>query len=169
MRKRSVILALVIAVVVVGVAAGVAIATPASTPPVLTADTARGTVSGQINLNTDFENGSEVEIKTRGPMEFAVQRIVAQPGATFGWHRHPAENINVIQSGTLTLYHDENCTAGIQYGPGSVFSTSPEEIHLARNNGTTDVVFFATYFVPRTTPAQMLRIDAPSPGPGCPQ
>lgn len=160
---------LLLTIVVVGVVAGVAIATPASPPPVLVADTARGTIAGNLNLQTDFGGGSVAKIKTRGPMEFAVQRIVAQPGATFGWHRHPAENINVIQSGTLTFYHDESCTQGTDYGPGSVFTSSPDEIHLARNNGTTDVVFFATYYVPRTSPAQALRIDAPLPALGCPQ
>ena len=165
MRKWIILLT----IVAVGIAAGVAIATPASPPPVLVADTARGTIAGNLNLQTDFGNGSLAKVKTRGPMEFAVQRIVAQPGATFGWHRHPAENINVVQSGTLTFYHDENCTAGINYGPGAVFSSSPEQIHLARNNGTTDVVFFATYYVPKTSPAKALRLDAPSPALGCPQ
>lgn len=165
MRTRIVVLAVIAGVILVGV--GVAIATPASG---VTADTARGTISGQINLDTDFGNRSEVEIKTKGAMEFVVQRIVAVPGASFGWHRHPAENINVIQSGTLTFYHDENCTQGINYGPGAVFTSSPDEIHLARNNGATDVVFFATYFIPRTTPAQMVRIDEPNPNPAvCPQ
>lgn len=148
------------------VLAGMALGTPSSG---VTADTARGTIAGNLNLQTDFGGGSVAKIKTRGPMEFAVQRIVAVPGATFGWHRHPAENVNVIQSGTLSFYHDENCTQEIEYGPGAVFTSSPDEIHLARNEGTTDVVFFATYFVPRTTPAQMLRIDMPSPGAGCPQ
>ena len=148
------------------VLAGMALGTPSSG---VTADTARGTIAGNLNLQTDFGNGCVVKIKTRGPMEFAVQRIVAVPGATFGWHRHPAENVNVIQSGTLSFYHDENCTQEIEYGPGAVFTSSPDEIHLARNEGTTDVVFFATYFVPRTTPAQMIRIDMPSPGAGCPQ
>ena len=160
---------LLLTVVAVGVVAGVAIATPASPPPVLVADTARGMIDGKLNLQTDFGNGSVAKIKTRGPMELAVQRIVAQPGATFGWHRHPAENVNVIQSGTLSFYHDEDCTHEIEYGPGAVFTSSPDEIHLARNEGATDVVFFATYYVPRTTPAQMLRIDMPSPGAGCPQ
>jgi quercetin dioxygenase-like cupin family protein len=149
------------------VLAGMALGTPSSG---VTADTARGSIAGRINLSTEFENGSLARIKTKGPMEFAVQRIVAVPGATFGWHRHPAENINVIQSGTLTFYHDESCTQGINYGPGSVFTSSPDEIHLARNNGTTDVVFFATYLIPRTTPAQMIRIDvSPKPALGCPE
>ena len=164
MRKWTLLLTVVAAAG--AVLAGMALGTPASG---VTADTARGTFAGNLNLQTDFGNGSVAKIKTRGPMEFAVQRLVAVPGATFGWHRHPAENINVIQSGTLTLYHDENCSSGIQYGPGAVFSTSQEEIHLARNNTGTDVVFFATYFIPKTTPAQPIRIDAPSPALGCPQ
>ena len=163
---RKWILLLTVVAAAGAVLAGMALGTPVSG---VTADTARGTIDGKLNLQTDFGNGSVAKIKTRGPMEFAVQRIVAVPGATFGWHRHPAENINVIQSGTLTLYHDEACSSGIEYGPGAVFSTSPEEIHLARNNTGTDVVFFATYFVPKTTPAQMLRIDKPSPALGCPE
>ena len=167
MRKRLLVLAAFASVVVVGVVAGVAIATPPSTPPDLVAVTARGMIADRLNLQTDFGDGSVAKIKTRGAMDFAVQRIVAQPGATFGWHRHPAENVNVIQSGTLTFYHDESCTEGTDYGPGSVFTSSPDEIHLARNNGTTEVVFFATYYVPRTSPA--LRIDAPLPALGCPQ
>jgi quercetin dioxygenase-like cupin family protein len=163
---RKWILLLTIVAGVGAVLAGMALGTPASG---VTADTARGTIDGKLNLQTDFGNGSVAKIKTRGPMEFAVQRLVAVPGATFGWHNHPAENINVIQSGTLTLYHDESCAAGINYGPGAVFSTSQEDIHLARNNGTTDVVLFATYYVPRTSPAQPLRIDKPLPALGCPQ
>jgi hypothetical protein len=42
-------------------------------------------------------------------------------------------------------------------------------VHLARNEGTETVVFFATYFIPRMTPALPIRIDQPSPGAGCPQ
>jgi quercetin dioxygenase-like cupin family protein len=108
-------------------------------------------------------------LQLRGPVEAISQRIVAKPGATFGWHFHPGENFNVILSGTLTLYHDEDCANGIEYGPGSAFSTSPDEIHLARNNGTMDIVFFANYFAPKTTPPTLVREDAPLPGPGCPQ
>ena len=31
-----------------------------------------------------------------------------------------------------------------------------------------DTVFFAIYFAPKTMPALPVRIDRPSPGPGCP-
>jgi quercetin dioxygenase-like cupin family protein len=118
---------------------------------------------------TRFANGAHVKLKLSGPVELIVQRIEAAPGATFGWHSHPGENINVVEQGTLALYHDEDCTAGIDYGPGAVFTTSPDQIHLARNLSTTEtLVLFATYFAPKATP-RVVRVDQPSPGAGCPQ
>lgn len=173
MRRIIVILTLAAAAVVTAIA----LATPASPPvgmggpPNLTAETARGTFDALPKFNTKFANGGKVKLKASGPVELITQRIVATPGATFGWHTHPGENFNVIISGTLTLYHDENCTQGIEYGVGDAFSTHPDDIHLARNLGTTDVVFFATYLAPRaaTPPPTPVRLDAPLPAPGCPQ
>jgi len=159
MRRRIVVLALIASAAL----AGVAVATVADG---VTAETVRGVLVEPIDVNTHFENGSKVKIKTKGPIEFVAQRIVAVPGATFGWHSHSGENVNVVKEGTLTLYHADACTVGIPYGPGDAFTTSPDQIHLARNNGTTTVVFFATYFQP---PGAPVRIDQPSPGPGCPQ
>ena len=162
MKTKIIVLALVAAVVVVGTALG----TPASG---VVAETARGDLVEPLAVNAKFANGARVKIKTRGSLELIVQRIVAAPGATFGWHHHPGENVNVVLQGTLTLYHDEACTAGTDYGPGSTFSTHPSQVHLARNLGTTDLVFFATYFAPKTTPLQPVRVDDPLPAPGCPQ
>jgi quercetin dioxygenase-like cupin family protein len=153
--------ALLSAVVVVGVA----IATPSSG---VTAETYRGDVQGQLKLFTRFEPGVSARIKTMGAFEIVTQKIVAQPGATFGWHYHPGENVNVVAQGMLSLYHAENCTAEINYAAGSGFSTSPDEVHLARNEGTETLIIYATYLVPKRTPALPLRIDQPSPGPECP-
>ena len=162
MRKWVVVSVLAIGTFVAGTAFG----TPSSG---VSAVTVRGNVDSPIKLKEKFANGGAVKIKVTGPMEFVVQRIEAVPGATFGWHSHPGENINVVQQGTLTFYHDENCTAGINYGPGAVFTSSPDQIHLARNESATEtLVLFATYFVPKTTPLQPIRIDQPSPGPSCP-
>ena len=67
----------------------------------------------------------------------------------------------------------ESAVAGspqeIEYTPGQSFSNMPDEIHLARNEGATEVVLFAVYFVPVSSPPVPLRIDQPSPGAGCPQ
>jgi quercetin dioxygenase-like cupin family protein len=154
-------LALLTAVVVVGVA----IATPSSG---VTAETYRGNVQGQLNLFTKFSPGVSARIKTKGAFEIVVQKIVAEPGATFGWHYHPGENINVVAQGTLSLYHAKKCTLEVTYPTGSGFSTSPDEVHLARNEGTDTLVIYATYLVPKQTPLLPLRIDQPSPGAGCP-
>jgi quercetin dioxygenase-like cupin family protein len=147
------------------VAVGVAIATPSSG---VTAETYRGDVQGQLNLFTRFSPGVTARIKTKGAFEIVVQKIVAEPGATFGWHYHPGENINVVASGTLSLYHAKKCTLEVTYPTGSGFSTSPDEVHLARNEGTDTLIIYATYLVPKQTPALPLRIDQPSPGAGCP-
>jgi quercetin dioxygenase-like cupin family protein len=115
-----------------------------------------------------FADGSRVKLQTKGAIEVVVQRIVADPGETFGWHSHPGPTIVTVLCGTLTLYHAEDCTEGIDYTAGQSFSNLPHEIHLARNEGAVPLVIFASYFVPVTTPPVVLRIDQPSPGAECP-
>ena len=83
--------------------------------------------------------------------------------------RPSGENVNVVLRGAITLYHDEACTQGVTYGPGSTFTTSPDEVHLARNETGEELVVFATYFAPRTSPSLPVRIDQASPGAACPQ
>ena len=166
MRRMIVVFTLAAA----GVLAVVALATPPSPAPTLTAETARGTFAEELNVNTKLLNGAKVRLKTQGPVELVTQRIVAQPGATFGWHHHPGENVNVVVQGTLTLYHDEDCTNGVAYPAGSAFPTHPDEVHLARNLSQTEtLIIFATYFAPKTTPPTAVRVDEPLPAAGCPQ
>ena len=153
-----------------GALAAVALATPPSPAPTLTAETARGTFAEELNVNTKLLNDAKVRLKTHGPVELVTQRIVAQPGATFGWHHHPGENVNVVAQGTVTLYHDEDCANGVAYPAGSAFPTHPDEVHLARNLSETEtLIIFATYFAPKTTPPTAVRVDQPLPAAGCPQ
>ena len=150
-----------------GVVAGGVLAT---TSIGITAETGRGTLVENINANKKFGPGERVRIKTSGNIDVVTQRIVAAPGGTFGWHSHPGENVNVIKSGTLTLYHADACATPIHYGPGSSFYMQTGKVHLARTlNATEPVVFFATYFLPSRTPSSLIRTDEPSPGPGCPE
>lgn len=169
MLRRTTLVLIVLAGLVATVA-GTALGTPPSPVPTLSAETARGPlVDRPLDVNMRFDDGSKVKLDTKGPIEVAVQRIVAKPGATFGWHTHPGPTIVTVLSGTLTLYHAEHCTAGIAYGPGTSFSNLPDEIHLAKNLGSTDLVIYASYFVPVRTPPLALRMDQPSPGAECPQ
>jgi quercetin dioxygenase-like cupin family protein len=167
MIRRTVLLAIV-GLVALGVAAiGSALATPVISA---TAETARGPlVDRPLDVNWKFAPGVGVKLQTKGPIEVAYQRITIAPGGTLGWHSHPGPTVVTVFQGTLSFYHAEDCTDEIEYATGTSFSNLPDEIHLARNEGAQDVVVFASYYVPLTTPPVALRIDQPSPGPGCPQ
>jgi quercetin dioxygenase-like cupin family protein len=165
---RRTTLVIVVLAVLLAFAAGTVFGTMSSG---VTAETARGPlVDRPLAINMQFEDPkSRVKLQTKGAIEVAVQRIVAVPGATFGWHSHPGPTIVTVLSGTLSFYHAEDCTHRINYTAGQSFSNLPSEIHLARNEGTVDLVVYASYFVPLRTPALPLRIDQPSPGAECPQ
>jgi len=167
MLRRTTLVTVVLAVLL-AFAVGTAFGTASSG---VSAETARGPfVDRPLHINMHFDNPwSKVKLQTNGPIELAVQRIVAIPGATFGWHSHPGPTLVTVLSGTLSFYHAEDCTDRINYTAGQSFSNLPDEIHLARNEGTVDLVVYASYFVPLRTPAVPLRIDQPSPGAGCPQ
>ena len=162
MQKRILTLVLIAA----GALVGTALATPII--GMVTAETARGELDERLQVNTRFDNGARVKLNTKGQIEIIMQRVVVPPGGSLGWHTHPGENVNVVAQGTLTLYHARKCTMAMPYGVGDSFATHPKDVHLARNEGTGDVVFFATYFAPKATPALPVRIDQPSPGPECP-
>jgi quercetin dioxygenase-like cupin family protein len=167
MRKKILGLSLAAATVVL---IGTALATPII--GTIVADTARGGLTEPLNFNRKFDSSgrTSVKLKTRGAIEIVTQRIEVAPESSFGWHSHPGDTIVVVKQGTLTLYHDDHCTVGTDYGPGTAFPNRLEEVHLARNNSPTEtLVVFATYFFPKTTPPVPVRIDKPSPGPNCPQ
>ena len=165
--RRTTLVILAVAALVAGMF-GPASGTP---PSGVTAETARGRVVDRpLNAKVKLGEGKKQKllVTSKGPLEIAVQRVVAKPGATFGWHTHPGLTTVTVASGTLTLYHAENCTHGIDYPAGQSFSNLSREVHLAKNNGSTDLVVFAVYFVPARTPPLELRIDQPSPGANCP-
>ena len=166
MLRRS-ILILVGLLGVVTVLIGTALATPVMNA---TAQTAMGPlVDRPLAMNWKFEPGTRIKLQTKGEVKVAFQRITIGPGGTLGWHSHPGPTVVTVFQGNLSFYHAEACTTEIEYATGTSFSNMPDEIHLARNEGAGDVVLFAVYFVPQgITIPQQLRIDQPSPGPGCP-
>jgi len=167
MIRRTVLFAIV-GLVALGVAMiGSALATPVISA---TAETARGPlVDRPLDVNWHFAPENKVKLQTQGAIEIAAQRIVIAPGGTLGWHSHPGPTVVTILRGTMSFYHAEHCTEEIEYTPGQSFSNMPGEIHMARNEGSEELVVYASYFVPAQTPPVALRIDQPSPGPGCPQ
>ena len=164
MVRRSFLLVVALAALLTA-SSGIALGTPASG---FSVETARGPlVDRPLDVNMHFAPGVWAKLSTKGPIEVAYQRIVIAPGGTLGWHSHPGPTVVTVFSGTLSFYHAEACTDRIGYTAGQSFSNLPDEIHLARNESSVDLVIYATYFVPVGTGG--LRIDQPSPGEDCPE
>ncbi len=138
------------------VVVGVALATPGSnviSAPVL----ARGLLGEELKL----------KIKEKEDSDVVVQQITIGPGGHTGWHSHPGVVVVVVKAGTLTYYSadDPTCT-GVDYNAGDSFvDPGHEHVHIARNEGSTNLELYATYF--EVPPGGGFRIDKPAPG-NCP-
>jgi quercetin dioxygenase-like cupin family protein len=77
---------------------------------------------------------------------FFMASAIMPPGTTFGWHYHATPVVVAVTAGTLTLYDSSgpSCTAH-RYHAGQGFIEPAHHIHLARNEGKTRVILYATY------------------------
>ena len=97
-------------------------------------------------------------IKTRGLSDAYVRYIKIAPGGNTGWHSHPGPVFALVNSGTLTIYNDDFESA--VYPAGTGFVEGPGDVHIAVNEGDTDLELVAIFLVPRGAPP---RIDEPAP------
>ena len=69
------------------------------------------------------------------------------PGGTFGWHSHPAP-ASSSKSGVSTFYSGDDPlhAAGIA---GTAYVDPGGSVHIARNEGTEDLVVVVTRIIPR--------------------
>ena len=146
-RKKAIGIALV--VVSLATIAGVATATMGS--GVTIEPVGAGTISRQFKITQGNDYG------------VVIARYTIAPGGTTGWHSHPGKAVVAIQSGELTLYRDVDGTCKTKtVGPGEGFVEVPRVVHMARNEGTTPLVFGAVLF--RIPASGVTRIDQPDPG-----
>jgi quercetin dioxygenase-like cupin family protein len=105
----------------------------AATAPIVATPIGVGTLTSPITL-------------TAKPGAMVVDQIKIAPGGNFGWHTHGSAVAVVVVKGTLTVFDPKvtNC-APFKVGKGAGFIEPANHIHLARNDGTTPVVLYATY------------------------
>jgi len=138
-----------------------ALATPGS--GVVSNVISRATLSDGVNLKfknrfTDFE----AKLQIKGPADFISQQVTFAPGGTSGWHSHSGPALVSVASGTATFYQgDDPSCSPIVVPAGSAFVEQGEDVHIARNEGTTDLVFKILYITPVGAPQ---RVDEPAPG-----
>ena len=155
--RRTILLMAVAATVLALVVVGAALATPPKgvTPTPLT----RATLG---NFEAE-NNGIEVESQ-RTSADFALAKVVIEPGGTTGWHHHPGVALVSVNSGVVTEY-DKNCHKSV-YKAGEGFFESKGEVHVVRNKGKADAVLYVTFIAPTKTPADGLVLLDPKPK-GC--
>ena len=155
MRRTILLLAVAVTVLVVFVGAALATQPKGVTPTPLT----RATL-GKFEVEN---NGIEVESQHTSA-DFALAKVVIEPGGTTGWHHHPGVALVSVNSGAVTEY-DKNCNKSV-YKAGEGFVETNGEVHVVRNKGKANAVLYVTFIVPTTTPADGLVILDPKPK-GC--
>ena len=102
-----------------------------------------------------------------GGCDIAFQQMTIPPGGHTGWHTHPGPTMVSIAQGEGTLYHGVAGCPSHRYGAGSSFFQPSTEVHNFRNEGSTNIVLYALFYLPAGTPNTGIRIDQPQPS-SCP-
>lgn len=118
----------------------------------------RGTLEAGVKVYTP-----QLKLATRDEIDVVTQTITITPGGHTGWHSHPGPVFVTIAAGTMTFYDgDDPSCARTTYETGDSFvDRGGGHVHIARNEGTTDLVLYATYLLPV---GAGLRTDVADPG-----
>ena len=82
--------------------------------------------------------------------EVVQTRVDFAPGAAFGKHSHPGEEIAYVIEGVLE--YQVEARPPIRLGPGEVLFIPAGTIHAAKNVGSVNGAELATYFVEKGKP-----------------
>ena len=147
-------------VFVAGALGGVALKVAWATPPVgVTNIPIAGPVAFDDIDAVVHTRDFKARVKTQGLSDGYVRYLKIAPGGNTGWHSHPGIVFVLIQSGTLTLYHDDLVPE--VYPAGTGFVESPGDgAHIAVNEGDTTLELAVFFLVPQGAPP---RIDEPAP------
>ena len=121
-----------------------------------------GVLEAPVRIHTD-----DLKLQVRGDLQVVTQRITISPGGHTGWHSHPGPVFVTIQAGTMTFYDadDPTCAPGTYATGESFIDEGGGHVHIARNEGLSDLVLYATYLIPVGSAG--FRTDVPDPA-SCP-
>jgi quercetin dioxygenase-like cupin family protein len=159
MMKRTILL-MAAAVTVLALLALVVGAALATTPKGVTPTPLTRATLGKFEAENQ---GIEVESQSTSA-DFALAKVVIEPGGTTGWHHHPGVALVSVNSGAVTEY-DMNCNKSVVKAGEGFFETKGE-VHVVRNKGKANAVLYVTFIAPTKTPADGLVILDPKPK-GC--
>ena len=146
------------ALALVAVMASISIAAATSGSGVSATTFSRGTLDARVKIHT-----ADLKFSTRHDLDVVTQTITIAPGGHTGWHSHPGPVFVTIAGGAMSFYDaDDPSCSRITYATGDSFiDRGGGHVHIARNEGTVDLVLYATYLVPV---GAGIRTDAADPG-----
>ena len=105
-----------------------------------------------------------ITIATTHPMDFHISQVLFDPGADSGWHTHPGTALDIVKSGTITLYVEGVDCKPMTIEAGRAVFVPAGVRHLARNQGPGPAEVYVTYLVDAGAAP---RVDAEKPA-NCP-
>jgi quercetin dioxygenase-like cupin family protein len=104
----------------------------------------------------------KLKLDTKGLSTLAVSENRVAPGGDFGWHSHPGPSLVIVKSGTSTFYRgdDPDCKPEV-HPAGTAYVDPGGVVHIARNEGSQELVLLVTRLAPAGVPP---RNDEPDPG-----
>jgi quercetin dioxygenase-like cupin family protein len=156
--RKNVLPVLLTTAILAGSVAGIALAT--SGVGVTSTPVAQGTLE-PVDIRAK-SSGWKIQLKTRGLSQLSVTENRVAPGGHFGWHSHPGPSLVIVKSGTSTFYRgdDPHCRPEV-HPAGTAYVDPGGMAHIARNEGTEDLVLLVTRLIPNGAAP---RSDEPDPG-----
>jgi len=150
---------------VAGTAAALTLAATAqatATPPVgLKSELLVRSAAGQFQL---ADRSMRFYLGAGEPTDIALVRATLEPGGSTGWHTHPGPSMVLVGEGAMTVQEQRRGKCVTHSVSAGNAIEHPDGAHNFINNGTTQVVFYVTYFV--KAGATPLLVDAATPR-GC--
>jgi quercetin dioxygenase-like cupin family protein len=108
-------------------------------------------------------NSKDFRLIQKHSQDIVMRELTIVPGGSSGWHFHPGPTYVVVIQGIDTLYEasDPECEAH-NYGPNEGFVEPPGDVHISRNEGSTNLILLVTFLDVPVGGA--FRLDAPRPG-----
>ena len=115
------------------------------------------------NIDVKVKTGDwKLMINAKGSSTLAVSENRVAPGGHFGWHSHPGPSLVIVKSGTSTFYRGDDPTCTPEVHPaGTAYVDPGGVVHIARNEGSVDLVVIVTRLTPEGAAP---RIDEADPG-----
>lgn len=145
-----------------------ALPTRAQAPPIVPqplGDRSLFTDRVELKFKVKDHDGEMTVVSTKDASRTAVVKFTVQPGARFPWHTHEGPVVVNIDQGALTYVEGDDCYEH-SYNEGEAFADPGHgHVHSAYNAGTTETVFYATFFeAPKQGP-----LSIPASPPDCAQ